>query len=490
MVFIMRFKKNFRFSIKGLARKCAEHPWKTIGAWIFILLLSVVSILTLLTTTTDYGPTKETEAMRSEAMLEDRLRGPQKAQEVVIIRSQRMTVDDAVFRSLVEQLHEDILALGPDIVESGIHYYETDSAALVSSDRHTTIIPLVMAGTVDDAQENIDQLHAVIDEASGAFDFQVYITGPATLMRDSMIAAKNDMKTAEIYGLPIAFLILILVFGAVVAAMVPVLLSIFSVVVALGVASLVGQVIDLSLFVTNMIAAMGFAIGIDYSLFVVYRYREERVRGLEKIDAIATAADTAGHAIFFSGFVVVLALLGVVLVPTVITISISTGAILVVIAAVAASMTLLPALLSLLGDRINALRVPFIGLNSRLFAGGREGGFWDWVARGVTRRPVISVAVTTTILIVATIPIFDIELGAAGVNALPDGFHAKEGYRIVEEDFSYGLVTPAEIVIDGEIDSEPVRQSVEYLKNIIRTDPAFNGASNVQINSTSVVSHI
>jgi len=482
----MWFKKSSRFSIKGLARKCAGRPWVTISAWIFILMLSVTSILTLLTTTTDYGPTKETESMKVEAMLEDRLRGPEKAQEVVIIRSESITVDSDEFQIFVEQLLEVILDLGTDLVESGYHYYQTNLAALVSDDRHTTIIPLVMAGTVDDAQENIDKLHKVIDRARASeyYDMQVYITGPATLMRDSMIAAKNDLEKAEIYGLPIAFLVLVLVFGTVVAAMVPVLLAIFSIIVALGIAALIGQVIDLSLFVTNMIAAMGFALGIDYSLFVVYRYREERARGLEKMEAIVVAGDTAGHAIFFSGVVVVLALLGVVLVPTVTCISIATGAILVVIAAVVASVTLLPAMLSLLGDRIDALRVPFVGLNSRMFAGGREGGFWDWVARKVTRWPIFSAIAASAILVVATIPIFDIELGAAGVDALPDGFHAKEGYRIVEQDFSYGLVTPTEIVIVGETDSDPIQQGIAHLKNDIGNDASFSSSPSTRYNES------
>ena len=475
--------KASRFSIKDISQRCAEHPWTTIGIWVILLILSIVSILTLLSTTTDYGPTTETEAMKAATLLEEQLRGPDKAREVVIIRSERMTVDDAVFERFVTQLHKDILALGPNLIglqESSINYFQNASSALVSADRHTTIIPLVMAGTVDDAQDNIDELHDVVDKMSGYHDFQVYITGPATLMRDSMIAAKHDMVKGELYfGLPLAFVILILVFGAVVAAMVPVLLAIFAIVVALGIAALVGQVIDLSLFVTNMIGAMGFALGIDYCLFVVYRYREERARGLEKMDAIVKSGDTAGHAIFFSGFVVVLALLGVIIVPTVTCISISVGAILVVIAAVAASMTLLPAVLSLFGDRIDALRVPFIGLNSRMFAGGREGGFWDWVAKSVTRWPEISVTVSSAILIVATIPIFYIELGAAGVDALPDGFHAKDGYRIVEEDFpfGYGIVAPAEIVVVGEVDSESVQQGIAHLKNNIANDDSFNFSS-------------
>ena len=222
---------------------------------------------------------------------------------------------------------------------------------MVSDDRHTTIIPFTMAGDYDDAADHIERVIEVVKEAQGQGDYKVLITGQATIAQDNRDLGQEDLKTGEVFGVPIAAVILISVLGALVAAMIPLVLAAVSIVVALGVAALVGQVFQLSFFVENIITMIGLAVGIDYSLFVVSRYREERARGLEKIDAIGRAGATATRAVVFSGMTVVLALIGMLLIPFNIFMSVGAGAIFVVIAAMLASMTLLPALLGLLGDK-------------------------------------------------------------------------------------------------------------------------------------------
>jgi len=148
-------------------------------------------------------------------------------------------------------------------------------------------------------------------------------------------------------------IILVVVFGALVAAGVPIVLALFSIAVAFGLTALIGRFWDLSFFITNMITMIGLAVGIDYALFIVERYREERRRGRPKLEAIEMAGGTASKAVLFSGMTVVFALLGLFLIPTSIFRSLGLGAILVVIVAVAAMLTLIPALLALLGDRID-----------------------------------------------------------------------------------------------------------------------------------------
>ena len=149
-----------------------------------------------------------------------------------------------------------------------------------------------------------------------------------------------------------------LVFGAVVAGLVPVLLGLLSIVIAVALTALVGQAFEVSFFVVNMISAMGLALGIDYALFILSRFREERGRGLEKVDAIVASGATASRAVLFSGIAFVLAMFGMLLVPDTVLRSLALGAILVGIVSVLAALTLLPAVLSLLGDRVNALRIP------------------------------------------------------------------------------------------------------------------------------------
>ena len=199
------------------------------------------------------------------------------------------------------------------------------------------------------------------------------MTGEVVLDEDFSALSEEDLQKGELFfGAPAALIVLLLVFGAVVAGVIPLVLALLSILVAIALTALVGQVFELSVFVTNMIFGMGLALGIDYSLFILSRFREERREGREKVDAIVTAGATASRAVLFSGAAFVLAMTGLVLVPNTIMRSLATGAILVGIVSVVAALTLLPAVLSLLGDRIDSLRVPYFGRASAR----AESRFW------------------------------------------------------------------------------------------------------------------
>ncbi len=152
-------------------------------------------------------------------------------------------------------------------------------------------------------------------------------------------------------------------------------MAIVAIAIALGITALVGQIVEFNLFVTNIISMIGLAVGIDYSLFIVSRFREERKKGFEKLDAIGAAGATANRAVFFSGMTVVLALLGMFIIPTTIFRALAAGAIFVTLVSIASSMTLLPAILAKLGDRINW---PRLSKRARLDTPHDvPGGFWD-----------------------------------------------------------------------------------------------------------------
>jgi len=432
--------------------------------------------------TTEIEFANNPESQRADDLLEERLRGPRKINEIAIVKSPTLTVDDPAFGEFVARLYDDITSLGSEIIAGGMHYYQFGLASLVSADRHTTILPFMMVGPYDEASDNIDQVHEVISKADGEAGFQVLISGEASLGEDFSEVADKDLETGELIGIPAALIVLVLVFGALAAAAIPLVLAIVAIVVALGATALVGQGFDLSVFVINIVTGMGLAFGIDYSLLILSRYREERGRGLNKIDAIGAAGGTASRTVLFSGVVVVLALSGMLVVPLSVFISLATGAILALIGALLAALTLLPALLGLIGDKVNALRVPLIGRSLARQDVEKRGGFWDWAARGVMRRPVISLVVAAGLLIAAAIPAFSINTGAAGVTTLPDGLQSKEGFLILDEEFSAGLVTPAEIVIDGDIDSEPVQTGIERLQTTLESAPAFDGAFQLEVN--------
>jgi putative drug exporter of the RND superfamily len=209
----------------------------------------------------------------------------------------------------------------------------------------------------------------------------------------------------------------------------------------------IGQFFEVNLFVTNMLVAMGLALGIDYSLFIVSRLREERGKGLSHRQAILTVASTATRAVVFSGTAFSLALLGMFLVPDTILRSLALGAIVVAVVSVAVALTFHPAILMVLGDRVDRLRVPWLGKRVAASA-GTEGRFWGGAVRAVMRRPGFSLAVSVALLVLATSPLLGLKLGASGPASLPDDTLAKQGLLALERDFPAGATDPVEIVVD------------------------------------------
>ena len=473
-------------STQSLAARCARKPWTTIGIWVLILIISVVlrGMLFEDAITTEFTFTSNPDSKRADELIEDRLRGSKGTSEVVIVQSDSLTVGDPAYQEFVEGIFDKLVALGPDVIrrETLTNFYVGEAPFLVSQNRRTTIMPFIMAGDFVQASDNIDKVVDVVEQSRSETGFRVLITGQAAVGQDFEQVATDGLKKGEIFGIPIAVVILIVVFGALVAALVPAVLAIASIIVAFGAASLLGQLFGLSFFIETMITMIGLAVGIDYSLFIVMRYREERSAGLDKQDAIVCAGATATRTVTFSGMAVVLGLIGMLLVPSNVFITIGLGVIFVVIAAVIASMTLLPAILSLLGDGINRLSIPWIGVSPERFDEARQGGFWGRVSRGVMRQPLISLIVAGGILVALLYPFFDINTGSSGVSTMPDGLESKEGFLILDEEFSAGEATPAEIVIDGDIDSPAVRSAVDRLTVALEAETIFAPPRPLEIN--------
>jgi len=352
---------NPTIAISNLAKASARHLWLTIGCWAGALIVSGILIATLLSgvLVNEITITNNPESTQADNLISERLSNatgqPTTLDETVIVSSNSLTVDDPQFKDGVQKLFSDFLALGSTVIVSGVNYYQVGAPSMVSTDRHSTLISLTMA---EGGEKHVDELYSIGDVLSAGGQFQVYYTGSASYYADSLKLADETLAQGETIGIMVALVVLAVVFGAIVAAVLPIALAGVAIVVALGLTSLVGQAMDLSFFVTNMITMMGLAVGIDYSLFILSRYREERLKGLDKITAIGITSATANRAIFFSGTTVILALSGLLFFPLSIFKSMGLGSILVVLTAVVASMTLLPAMTGLLGDRVNSLRLP------------------------------------------------------------------------------------------------------------------------------------
>ena len=461
----------------------ARRPWRVVSIWVIAVAaaLAISSQLLDSALTTEDGFIVEPESAVAARLAETRLLGSEKVTELLIVTSESLTVDDPAFREFVGSLTAEVSKLVPKYVDGVFDYYVIGDEGMVSGDRHTTIINVVMAGGIDEANENVVHLTEIAQEAASAPDFETYVVGPSSVNRDFLEVAKSDLLKGEIIGVGIALVILILVFRTVGAAPIPIVMAIVSIVVAVALSSLVGQLYRLSFFIVNMITMIGLAVGIDYSLFIVGRYREERAAGLGKRDAITKAGATASRAVFFSGITVVLALVGMLVVPTSVFFSLGLGAILVAVTAVLAALTLLPALLSLVGDRVNSLPLPVIGGNSR----GR-GRFWIRITSMVMKRPLLSLAFSGGLLLAATAPVADLNLGGSGIETLPESMASKQGFLVLESEFSAGLVSPATIVIDGDVRSKQVQNGIARLTAALRQDPGY-GEPRVQTSETGDV---
>ncbi len=447
-----------------LARRSANHPWLTLGIWV-LLIVGAVAAATQINFTPGFD-VYGSDSARADDILEKQILGRSPATETIVVQSPDKTVDDPEFRQFVETLTTDVRALDETIV-SVTNYYELGEESIVSADRRTTILPVTLKSDVVDAPEKVGPMVDLMETRAGS-GFTVVAAGDGTIWRDGMEQYERDMAAGESIGIPIALIILVVVFGAVVAAGVPVILAFLGILVSVGMTAILSQVLDIDSITINIISMIGLAVGIDYTLFIVERFREERVHGLAKVDAIVSAGATASRAVLFSGITVMIALAGLAIVPTAIMFSLAIGAITVVIAAVALALTALPAVLSLFGDRINWLTLP--GRKVKLQTSD-EVGFFGKTTHVVMAHPWLSAGLSTALLVALAIPYFRINIGSTGISTFPEDLQSVQAFNILNEEFSAGRIDPAEVVIEGDVKSPEVAASLERLRQLIADDP-------------------
>lgn len=456
-----------------ITRAAARHPWRTLGLWAVLLVVAFAASSTMdLSSNT---MTAGTEASKATDLIDDRLREDTPPEEFVIVESPTATADEAAFGGFVDSLLSDLRAL--DEVES-VTSYRDGAEGLVSDDGHVALIIATLTGDEEDAADTAEPLVDVVERVDGTEGFRVTTVGFGSVEGEFSDLIAETLEQGEIVGISVALVILLLVLGAAVAAGLPIILALLSIFVAVGATALVSNVMEMSEFIVFIITLIGLAVGIDYSLLTIHRVREERARGRDKIEAITTAGATASRTVFFSGLAVAIALAGMLIIPDPIFRSFAVGAILVVAATVLAALTLLPAVLSLLGDRVNWLTLPFIG---RRDVAESSSGFWGWITKVVTARPVISVLLTGGLLIALAIPVLNINLGNNGINSLPEDSNPRHAFDVANEEFSDGVLT-AEIVIDApDVNTPPVQSGIAELTASLDEDEFF-GTSELETN--------
>jgi uncharacterized membrane protein YdfJ with MMPL/SSD domain len=443
-----------RFGPRRLAEAATRRPWRMLAAWGVVVVVSLGLIGTLLGSalTSDSSLTNHPESAAAQKLIDTRLPGQSGVDEVIVLRSERFVVSDAAFVARVRALTAELRGTGG--VEQIRSYLDPEGEMLVSGDRHAALLPVTLGHPQAD---HVADVITAVERSDRSADVTAEITGAFTLDRDLTELSESDLSQGELrFGLPAALVVLLLVVGTLFGVAIPMLMAIVSIVVALAVTAVVGQAFPLNLFILNMVVAMGLALGVDYSLFIISRLREERHRGRGTRDAIVVVAGTATRAVVFSGAAFVLAMLAMLLVPDTTLRSLGLGAVIVGIVSVLVALTFHPALLMVLDDRVERLRVPWLGRRVAA-AAGEEGRLWKRAVTAVLRRPAVSLILGAAVLLALASPVLDLRLGDGGTSALPSGTASKQGLIALQRDFPSGATDPVTIVADAG-PTDPVTQ--------------------------------
>jgi anti-anti-sigma factor len=427
------------------ARWSARHRRIAILGWLALVLVSVfiggaVGQQNLKQEDLGSGESRQADQALAGAGFADR------ASEQVLIQSQngRITVADPRFRAAISDTVTRLRSIPTTVdVQSPL---APQNAGQISKDSRSALVNFDIKGDETLSEKRVDRILAAVAQLDRSHPgMRIEEFGDASANKALSKAFQDDFRKAETLSLPITLLILVVAFGALVAAGIPLLLGLSAVVITLGLLAAISQVWPVDEAISSVILLVGLAVGVDYSLFYLRRERDERALGRDPEDALDVAAATSGRAVLISGLTVMVAMAGMYVTGNATFQSFATGTILVVAVAVLGSLTVLPATLSKLGDRVNKGRLPFIG---RLHKGDPESGFWARIVGAVLRRPWVSAIAAAGLLVVLALPALNLHTANSGVQGLPRNLPVMQTYDRINAAFPGGPI-PAIVAVEA-----------------------------------------
>jgi uncharacterized membrane protein YdfJ with MMPL/SSD domain len=447
-------------------RWSAQHRKKAILGWLAFVIAAVViggSVGTqTLSDADDYGIG---ESGRADKAVADHF--PDKESESVLVQSQDGTTNrDPAFRETVQTVVTRLE--GTKNVREVKGPYAPGSEGQLSENGKSALVTFELP--FEEAEDKVDPALATVarlDKQEAGYRIEQF--GGASAEKALSQAFEDDFRQAEFTSLPITLIILILAFGALLAAFVPLLLAITAVAAAIGLIGPISQIWPVDEAISSVVLLIGLAVGVDYSMFYLRREREERARGRSEEAALEAAAATSGRAVLVSGITVIAAMAGMYFGGAPTFVSFATGTILVVAIAVVGSLTVLPAILSKLGDRVNKGRVPFLRPERRT----GEPRAWSWLLDRVLKRPIVSLIAAGGVLVVLAIPVFHIHTADTGVDGLPRSLEVMQTYDRMQAAFP-GEQFTADIVLEGNsLDQSQIQAAAQELRQVARDSDQF-----------------
>jgi len=441
-----------------MGRWSANH-WKTaVFGWLAFVAASVFLGGALGTKYLEDGDLAVGEAGRATKIIDAGF--PTKSDEqgeIVLIQSTSLTADDPAFKAAIEDVAATLDAF-PQVRKLDTPL-EAGHEDLISADRHSAMVQFSPKGTYEETILYIETLEAAVDKTAARHpSLEIVELGSSSTGKATDEAFGSMLAKAGMIALPLTLVILLFVFGSAVAALIPLLLAITAVVATTSLIALPSQFIPVDEQIAEVILLIGLAVGIDYSLFFLRREREERAAGRSEHAALEAAAATSGRAVLISGITVLIAMAGMLLSGDKTFMSFSIGTMMVVAIAMVGSLTVLPALLGKLGDRVEKGRIPFLQRRR----GNGESRVWSAVLDRVLRRPVVSALAAGAVLVALTVPAFSMNTASTGIDdiSIPE----IEPLKKLEAAFPGGN-EPATVAIKAkDVRAEPVREAIGELK--------------------------
>jgi uncharacterized membrane protein YdfJ with MMPL/SSD domain len=453
-------------------RKIAIFGW--LAATIALFAVSVASPMKQIVFETS-GPG---ESGRADEILYEDFKQP--AGESVLIQSRTLKASNPAFQATVRDVIAGVSTL--DAVAKVESPYEPANTGQISEDKKSVLVALEIRGDPDDAADKIDPVVDRVAELQTAHrQFTIGSFGEST-GKDVEGAFYDDLKKAGLYSIPLTLIILLVAFGSLVAAGIPLLLGLTAVLGTLGLVSLISLVLPMAEAVGAIILLIGLAVGVDYSMFYLRREREERVAGRSEEAALEAAAATSGRSVLISGFTVLVAMSGMYLTGDATFASFGAATMTVVAVAMLGSLTVLPALLSKLGDSVDRLRVPFV---HRLRRDDGEGRIWGAIIDRVLRRPVLSAALAGGLLVALAVPALQLHLANPSIDTYPQKFLTT--YNRLKEAFPGTEVAATVVVKAPNVEAPAVQEAIGQVEWRAIDSGVMNEPIDVDVNAAKTV---
>ena len=423
---------------EALGRFSYRFRWFVIGLWVVLFGVSVAATPLLADVLQGGFNDPDAPAQQAGVLVQSEFaQGPTNL--LIVFQSDEWQATDEAFQAAQQAALDALIAADIPHLQTIQTYASTGNPLLVSDDGRSSVAVLDFAASSQDVQKDVQRIRAALPDTG----LSAYVTGEAAVHEDLTAFSFRDLRRVELYAIPLALLALVFVFGSLVSAALPVITGGLAVTVTLGGMYLLGRATSMSIFVMNTATLLGLAVAIDYALFMVSRFREELHRGATTQEAVVVTTARAGRSVFYSGMAVMVGVVGLAFFPSPGLRSLGIGGALVVFFSVAATLTFMPALMGVLGHRVNALSI--IKLHA-----AHESRRWRRWADLVLKRPWLTIAITVVLIALVAAPAVTMKMQMSSSDTLPPAAESRQGLDILEDEFDRESLSPISVLLTWE----------------------------------------